>query len=57
MECQEFIKVMQEVLDSLPEEFRSRMSIVRTLVRFLNRHLASIECFYSCHRSTLSVFL
>jgi predicted Zn-dependent protease with MMP-like domain len=32
LERQEFIKVMQEVLDSLPEEFRSRIRNVAVLV-------------------------
>ena len=32
MERQEFVKVMQEVLDSLPEEFRSRIRNVAVLV-------------------------
>jgi predicted Zn-dependent protease with MMP-like domain len=32
MERQEFIKVMQDVLDSLPEEFRSRIRNVAVLV-------------------------
>jgi len=32
MEREEFAKVMQEVLDSLPEEFRSRISNVAVLV-------------------------
>jgi predicted Zn-dependent protease with MMP-like domain len=35
MEREEFIKVMQEVLDSLPEEFRSRISNVAVLVEDL----------------------
>jgi predicted Zn-dependent protease with MMP-like domain len=32
MEREEFVKVMQEVLDSLPEEFRSRIRNVAVLV-------------------------
>jgi predicted Zn-dependent protease with MMP-like domain len=32
MEREEFIKVMQDVLDSLPEEFRSRIRNVAVLV-------------------------
>jgi len=32
MERKRFVKVMQEVLDSLPEEFRSRISNVAVLV-------------------------
>jgi predicted Zn-dependent protease with MMP-like domain len=32
LERQEFVKVMQEVLDSLPEEFRSRIRNVAVLV-------------------------
>jgi predicted Zn-dependent protease with MMP-like domain len=32
MERQEFTKVMQEALDSLPEEFRSRIRNVAVLV-------------------------
>jgi predicted Zn-dependent protease with MMP-like domain len=32
MERQEFVKVMQDVLDSLPEEFRSRICNVAVLV-------------------------
>lgn len=32
MERQEFVRVMQEVLDSLPEEFRSRIRNVAVLV-------------------------
>lgn len=32
MEREKFIKVMQEVLDSLPEVFRSRISNVAVLV-------------------------
>jgi len=35
MERDEFAKVMQEVLDSLPEEFRSRISNVAVLVEDL----------------------
>ena len=35
MEREQFAKVMQEVLDSLPEEFRSRISNVAVLVEDL----------------------